>query len=72
MKLYIENEGKYLLLTDTVDKNNLDNDILKEDFINNAMDKLEEVKMAMEEAKTRRLNSAKMLKLGTYPTQRSA
>ena len=36
------------------------------------MDKLEEMKMAMEEAKRHRLNSMKMKKLGKYPVGKSA
>ena len=66
MKIYIKQDDKYILLTDSVDKDNLENDYLKEELINNAMSQLETEKMKME-IKRENLNPVKMLKLGQHP-----
>ena len=69
MKIYIKQDDKFILLTDSVDKDNIGNDYLKEELINNAMDTLEQEKINMAERR-HKINPVKMLKLGTYPVDK--
>lgn len=68
MKVFIEKDENYLLLTDEINKDNFENEFLKEEMINNAMDSLEQLKMAMEIERENKKNKVKMLKLGVHPS----
>lgn len=64
MKIFIEADNNYVLLSDDTEKDSFDNYIIREDIINQAMDRLHEYKMKLE---IRRLkeNPVKMKSLGT-------
>ena len=66
MKIYIESNDNYLLLTDELDKANIEDYYKKNELINNAMDKLEDYKISME---IKRQKNIKYLvkKLGINP-----
>ena len=66
MKIYISVNDKYLLITDELVKDNSDDYLTKTELINNAMDKLEELKMSMELNKQK--NGGYLVKkLGVHP-----
>lgn len=66
MKVFVEVGDKYLLLTEGNDYSNEDNDKIKTEMINEAMNQLENKKLNMEAAKQYK-GGYKVLKLGTNP-----
>ena len=66
MKIYINVNDKYLLITDELVKDNIGEDFTKVELINNAMDKLEELKMSME-LKKQKNGGYLVKKLGVHP-----
>ena len=66
MKVFIEIDNDFILLSDTLDESSIQNDGLKEEIINRAMDMLENKKINMEEIR-HKLHPVKMLKLGVHP-----
>lgn len=48
MKIYIEKDGNYILIGDNMQKSNLETDYEQEDFMTEAMDKLEEARLKSE------------------------
>lgn len=66
MKIYIESNNDYLLLTDEFDKANIEDYYKKNELINNAMDKLEQLKLSME-IKRQKKGDYLVKKLGAHP-----
>lgn len=71
MKVFIEIDNKYILLTDDLEKDNFNSDILREEVINNAMDKIETYKLE-KEVKRQKEGGYLVKKLGKYPNKKSA
>ena len=69
MKVYVEVDNKFILLTEENYKDNFENEIIKEEIINKAMDRLEAEKIRMEMTRHKN-NPVKMLKLGVHPDMR--
>ena len=66
MKIYINVNNSYLLITDEMVKANNEDYIAKTELINAAMDKLEELKLSME-IKRHQTGVYKVKKLGLHP-----
>lgn len=64
MKVFIEIDNNYVLVSDEVEKDSFDNYLIREDVINQAMDRLHEYKMKLEVERLRK-NPVKMKTLGT-------
>lgn len=76
MKVFIEVDNNYVLLSDEVNKDNFDNYLIREEAINQAMDKLQEYKMKLEIERLRK-NPVKMKtlgvkKLGLHPSMKQS
>ena len=71
MKVYIVVDNKYILLEDNLKKDNINNSIIKEDIINNAMNRLEQEKLEMEIIRQRE-NPVKVKKFGLHPSMKKA
>ncbi len=63
MKVFVEIDGNYVLLSDELNKDSFDNYLIREDVINQAMDRLHEYKMKLEMERHLE-NPVKMKKLG--------
>lgn len=66
MKVFIEIDNDFILLSDKIDASSIQIDAVKEEIINQAMDMLENKKINMEETR-HKLHPVKMLKLGVHP-----
>ena len=66
MKVFIEIDNKYILLTDELEKDNFNNDALREEIVNQAMDKIEAYKLK-KELKKQKEGGYLVKKLGVYP-----
>ena len=67
MKIYVETEDKYVLLTEENDYSNLENDFIKTELINEAMNRLETKKLGMEIEKQLK-GGYKVKKLSVHPS----
>ncbi len=65
MKVFVEIDGNYVLLSDELNKDSFDNYLIREDVINQAMDRLHEYKMKLEMERHLE-NPVKMKKLGIH------
>ena len=66
MKVFIEVDNNYVLVSDEVNKDSFDNYLIREDAINQAMDRLHEYKMKLEMERHLE-NPVKMKKIGIHP-----
>lgn len=66
MKILLLKDEDYLILTENVEKSNIEDYLSKTEMINSVMDKLEELKLKLE-AERQLLNPCKVKKLGLHP-----
>lgn len=71
MKVFIEVGDEYILLEDDLEVSNFKNDLIKDEVMSNAMDKIEDYKLRME-IKRHKNNPVMMMKLGEYPNMKES
>ena len=69
MNIYIKENNDYMLLTDKVNKCNIEDYERKMDFLSDIMDKLENMKLNIEIERQKK-GGYKVLKLGVHPNER--
>ena len=71
MKIYVEVDNSYILLSEEIEKDNINNYLIRNEIISNAMDKLEDYKMRLE-VERHIANPVKMKKLGVHPNMKAS